>query len=569
MSTRNDTGEEIEQADGGLSTTRRTLMRSTAAGAAATATGGTLMVASSDPAAAASVDVDCESVATGVGAAIGAGVSGGVGLAVGGALGYAVGQAACPSEVNRSAEQAEADWENWVEIYNRARKGQIYDENQLAAARRGAGGMRQEGLIDAMHAAANEAEAGSDMATGRAAAKDAANAMLTRTFEGYWNHWELRIGELINDQQFIASDDFATQDTKILQMFSKPQGSYNGDPVRDMTGTSYDKTVSLPDGSQITVTGNSWAAGGGNPDDIYFPEITGEDWEVLDADDDYPAEQDCGTDPGVMEPDPSEYSAVDESEVDTSDFEGSLTYLDVSKFAQARHELDQVRQSTIDQVDILIDEHWDALVAGEIDPAEITGAAGVLDAMENADSFREVVVGFKTQGYWVADTASVVEFDDPNGEGTIEVDGQFGFYRQNEPDTFPVGQQVDPSNLAGDLYLAYNLTNDAGEVTGGTFTKVTNPFTIIANEDGSSEVAWTRNAIKETDVTVEEIRTVLEDIKQSREDAEEARQDINVNSGGFSLFGDGGPGGFLNALVSVVVLAFTGLFGYKIFSDDS
>lgn len=571
---------------GGLTTTRRTLMRSTAAGAGTLATGGTLLTIGPGSAEAAPDWMDCDFLTSSGGAIIGGVAAGPGGALMGGTIGYNVGQVACPKMPDLDAEQQEADWQNWVEIYTAAKANAQHDQNQLEQARRDANGMVKAAKEDAMFAMFNEAQSGSEKATGKQAAVNAADALFDETMQGIWNHWTSRVGRWEGDALFLNGDSFKTGLSNILEFYDMFDEAVNDGDIVDASYGSVqivpsselsEQDVSLPSGDTISVpVDNRHSSSESRANWTLSP--AKETYNLSTVDSGHPLSGDAnfqyntsygwGTNPRIKEPDPSLYDAVDGSEVDTSDFDGSFPYVDVIAFYETMKETKKVHETTITEIENLVDANWEGAVNGTYSLAELTSSGAQLNAMQDASSFREVALSFRTQGYWMASTPTVVEMEGENGE-VREYDGQLAWARENEPDPLNVGPQIDATTLAGTLYFAYNVEEN-GDVIGATYSVLQDTFTITAAEDGSSTIGWEQQRGPDASLSTDEILDVLRENNDAKADAEEARQDINVDTGGgFSLFGDGGLGGAAGSLIATVMIAIAALFGWNVISDDS
>ncbi|AGN02818.1 hypothetical protein L593_14395 [Salinarchaeum sp. Harcht-Bsk1] len=518
-----------------------------------------------------------------------------IGAAIVGAgmVGYALGRESAP-EPDRSAEQAEADWENWVTFYNRARQIGTHDKTQLEQARRDANGMANLARRDAILAIYNEAVGGSSKSQSRTAAEDAVNAAFTETLKGVLNHHTSRITELEGDMQLINSSDFTTQASKVIEAYestgdrwvtpthSVPESGTSGGSQNNIFPPSSDgfanSDITLPNGDTVSapvkksINSKVWLDG--DYKDAVATMLT--PWPehlavqaynnpsvLKDTSSQTLKYFDLLTNPRIREPNPDEYDSVNESEVDTSDFDGHQVYLHETKFVEVVEEIETIRQNVLEEVDLLVDTHYDAAKNGDISLPEMTASQGLLEAARNADSFREVALAFRTMGWAVADTATVIRFQDSQGN-VREVDSKLAWARQDQPDSLEVGLEYDAGQLPGTLYIAYNYTDQNGE-TAATYGALGGKFTIVATESGSSTVGFEHRGVVETSDSPTDVQDEFRDTNDAEQDAEEARQDINVTSGGFTLFGgNGGLGGGLGRIVGGAIVVIGALFGINL-----
>lgn len=489
-----------------------------------------------------------------------------VGAAVVGAglVGYSLGRQSSP-EPDRSAEEAEADWENWVDFYNRARQMRSHDRTQLEQARRDANGMANVARRDAIMAIYEEAVTGGTESSATTAANDAINRVFAQTKTGVWNHWTSRITEFEGDAEIITGDNFTTTPTTVLDAWNPARDEW----LDNLEDTNYGNSIWPPSGGYTTKDVQLDNGDTVSPPTKWVKSTSGGEISALTQFDPDPARSehekmfegsaDAELSSGtydtasyfagvrVKEPDPSTYDAVDESEVDTSDFDGDQEYLMVRDFWEVLREIENIHQSVLNETSTLVDAHFQAAQDGEIDLTQMTGSQSLLEHARTADSFREIAFVFRSMGWAVADTATVVEFED--GEGNLrETDAHLAWARSDQPDPLDVGRTYDAGNMAGTLYIAYNYETSAGEQT-ATYGALVGEFSIVAAEDGSSDVAFDHQGVVETSDSPSDVQEEFRATNDAEQDAEDARRDINVTTSGFGFGGLlGGAGAALGGV---------------------
>ncbi|AGN02676.1 hypothetical protein L593_13685 [Salinarchaeum sp. Harcht-Bsk1] len=465
-----------------------------------------------------------------------------------------------------SAEQQEADWEQWVDFYADARQANADDSTQIEQAKRDAYGMKTAGRQDGLYAAYEVAISDGTLSQAKTAAKDAARARYSETLQGVYNHWTSRLTQVQEMMQLVNSSDFATSVNEVAETYAAGGGYSGYDGPHDAWtafnsswGTQSGTTVSsdlmpvitsltnsdvtLPDGQTVTVPGGTEVKTSSYDNETsYFGAALSIDLGA-NAVHNYrnPPNGNADqawfhTDVRIREPDPTLYDSVDSSEVDTSDFDGHKPIMNTRDFHALVAEIERMMQDTLSTLDSMVEAKFDGMKSGDVSLQDLVGSQAMWEAARNAENFREAALAFRSAGYYTADTPTVVEFERQDGT-TVEVDAHLAVARTTDLDPLPVGSQVDASNIAGTVYMAYNEEDADGNVTGGAITSITGAFTIVAAEDGSSEVAFTRRGVIETSMSPTEIRKILEENGDAKADAEEARQDINVE--GSSLFGGG------------------------------
>lgn len=462
--------------------------------------------------------------------------------------GYFAGRAS--KSVDRSAEQAEADWDNWVDFYNIAREHSTEDSSVMESFRRDVNTASNMARREGLYTIYEQASSGVDETGTTEAVNEAVDEAYTQIEKGIWNHYAARVQKFDEEMDLVASDSFQTDPSEVVQLWDYASESYRAPTGSMWIGTNDDEEqfswdalnfdasleVTLPNGDIHSIPGgwNNLIRSGRRATSVLGLRMASEDLiaGVFDGDSQWDL---ALSQPTIREPDPSMFDSVNDGEVDFSDFDGRQTFVDYEGFFEMIRELRSEHEASKNEVSTWMDTYYEDAASGDIDLTEMVGNSGLIETAKNASNFREAALALRVFGFPRSETALRLEFE-IDGERQ-QTDAYLAWSLAGDQ-TLPVGSPVNPESLPGTFYVAYNVEDEDGNVT-GDIGEVIEPFTIVGTEDSveNGEVGFEANGTVTTSMDPEQVTGEFEATGDAKQDAEEARQDINIDN---SLFGGGG-----------------------------
>lgn len=497
--------------------TRRTLLRRTGAAAAGTAAvGAGAHRAGLSPVGGANA-IACGGLCIGAAAA-------GAGLAVGAGVGYLAGSNSGSGVSEEEVNNALAA-EDHLELYNRAREAhEVREENVLSSMETEANTLRGVARENAVFAIFEQAASGLSRSDCETAAIEEIDAVYTTPQE--------RLITRMNG--YVNSDIYVTgaQDLSVLMVANE------GANFTNRTTSTAEFDISLVDGSRVTGEGYSssseslkfWEDGQVGPDSGKKNEL----W--IDT-----------FDPASYDQNPDDY--------DMSTVDGRQQFLDWVDYRSVWTKLVDEHAAMIDEVQALLDTHYEAISSGEANMQEFLAPGSMIDTASEATTWREAALLLDSMGLPKATEPAILNFDvseyDAIDGDVAEFEGMLGWSLADQSDSgFPVGQQIDPANYPGNIYFATQWEDqETGEMDADVLELVA-PFTIAGTQNGSSELTFESRDVVQPDTSPEEAMNIFRENRESEQQARETTVEVIVpdDGGGFSLdflpsFGLPTPGG--------------------------
>ncbi|MDZ5810062.1 hypothetical protein U4E84_01665 [Halorubrum sp. AD140] len=417
------------------------------------------------------------------------------------------------------------DWEQHVDEFNRAQEDELTLEQTLASLERDIQLVENKAREEAIFKIYEQAVDSGSESDAEGAAEDAiadAYATVEKAILDSVTLRNSRFKTLLETYGGQSSEDIFEQDT-----------SQDGTTTLAMhtAGDISTEETELVDGETYEyVGGDEQTESGSNNTDITYTTDPVTWQEGLDH---------SGPDNFVdrfyvTKPDPADYDSVDDDDaLETDDSRAAL--METDRWHYLLVDLWDAYDAVIDEVPDMIDSYYQPAADGEIDLTDIQGPAYLTDTAENAENFQEAALALRAMGFALADEASIVSVE-VDGE-TSEFEGRLG-QSVDDPNPLPVGSEIDPDNVPGSIYGAFNQENDDGETT-GEIVEITEPFTIEEAEDGSDEITFENRelATSDSDLSAEEVQELFAENYEERENARDAVYE-SATSGG-------GGGGFL------------------------
>ena len=208
----------------------------------------------------------------------------------------------------------------------------------------------------------------------------------------------------------------------------------------------------------------------------------------------------------------------------------------------------------------MVDTYFQPAQDGEIDLHNLIGPAHLSDTASTAEDYQEAAMALRAMGYPMSDqvcTVSIADLDDLDEDGdpvTHERTGRLS-WTAHSGNMLTVGSELNPDNIVGSVFFAYNEPQEDGSTVGQT-RELNRPFTVESAEGASGVSFEDRTLVEaETQLTNEEIQQLFQEHYEANEDARENVHDTATGGGG----GWSGLSTTDKGIVAVVAAAILGL----------
>ena len=436
---------------------------------------------------------------------------------------------------------AALDWQSHVDEFTRAREDQLMLEQTLASLGRDVQLIENKAREEAIFRIYEQGVDSGTESDATAAAEAAINEAYATVERSILNSWSIRATRAENILKNLGSSITQKGTTT-----DQPDDDSGLGPIADAFS---DASVTDLAGNEITYNRARERYGVGSGPD-YYPAYCYDPWPAT-----YESTLDGAASDGgfydlleILEPDPADYASVDEP-LDVS--YSRATMMNASQWYDLLVDLHSAHSAMMSEVSSMVSTYFGPAQNGEINLADVRGPAHLTNTAKNAKDYQEATMALRAMGFSIADQASVVSFKQDGT--TYELDGRLARTVQ-DPNDLPVGAELDPSNITGSVYGAFNIKNDAGERVGEIF-EITNPFTIETAEGASSVSFQTRTLVgSDSTLTNEEIQQIFAENYEENQEATENVYDTATNGDG-SSGGGGAGGGFFGEDTNYGVLA--------------
>jgi hypothetical protein len=403
-------------------------------------------------------------------------------------------------------------WQAHVDEYTRAREDELTLDNTVASLQRDIQLVSNKAREEAIFRVYEQGVDGGTTTTATTAAEDAINAAYTAVEKGIYDSWNLRAKRTKAVYQLFLDDVGATTEAGTA---ADTVGSLVGGTIEkgnDTFNATETVTTTLYDGSQKTVDA-----------------IT-----TVYANQDPANRASSGSNLVVLKPDPADYSTTD---VPLSIDDPHAVLANGTLWEGLLNDLDSEHTAMMNEVSSIVDTYFQAAQDGQYDLTDLRGPAHLTDTAQNATDYQEATMALRAMGFSISDQTVDVSFES-DGE-TYNLPGRLARTVQ-DPNDLPVGSTIEPSQITGSIYGAFNITDENGDRTGEIF-EITNPFTIETAE-GASSVSFQNREIVESDSTLtnEEIQAIFSENYEENKKATENVYDTAIQPS------SGGGGGFLS-----------------------
>ena len=236
----------------------------------------------------------------------------------------------------------------------------------------------------------------------------------------------------------------------------------------------------------------------------------------------------------VTVPDHEDYEGVDE---DTHDFTSPVFAIETEPWSKTYADLMDEYDNMMAEVSSMVDTYFGPAQDGEIDLHNLIGPAHLSDTASTAEDYQEAAMALRAMGYPISDqvcTVSIADPDDLDEDGdpvTQERTGRLS-WTAHSGNTLAVGSELNPDNIVGSVFFAYNEEQPDGSTVGQT-RELGRPFTVESAEGASGVSFEDRTLVEaETQLTNEEIQQLFEEHYEANEEARENVHDTATGGGG-------------------------------------
>ncbi|SEQ03709.1 hypothetical protein [Natrinema salaciae] len=298
---------------------------------------------------------------------------------------------------------------------------------------------------------------------------------------------------------------------------------------------------------------------------------------------------------GVEEPDPANYDGVNADDYDLDHVDGRQPIANADEYADVLAEIQDGYNGVMNEIDALLDTHYDGIAAGDLSVAEMLSTDAMLDVVAEAESWQEAALYFRALGLSEAVEPGRVSFDvseveTPDGggnetdgnttdnnstdnatdlpdDGVATYDGKLAWSISDEVQgsELPVGSQIIPESYPGDFYMALEYEDSDGNMV-GEVVHLTTPFTIEGTNGGGNVLPFEARDVVTSDTDPSDAQEIFRENRKSEQQAREQTIEVVIDEsgGGGPLFPDGfgleGGGQWLGlSIIGVVVLAVVGI----------
>lgn len=421
------------------------------------------------------------------------------------------------------------DWQAHVNEFTRAREDELTLENTRASLRRDVqlvGNKAREEAIFAIYEQAVDSGTESDAT---AAAETAINEAYAVVEKSILDSWTLRFLRAEKVHNLLDSGGTWGRDMNEAQMWSSRVDSRTdtSHSALDINTSEYNsRTHNLLDGRSIEYFGHTYEASATPAYGVALDPMPSA-YESVETHVDNP-DTDLGDQMVLTKPNPNNYDSVSEPLDVSYDF---ATIADARGWYQILTDLYAEHSNSMDEVSQMVNSYYQPAADGELDLTDLQGPKYLTDTAETATDFQEAAMALRAMGFALAEQKSVVTFKS-DGD-TYTLDGRLA-RTVDSPNDLPVGSELNPKDITGSVYGAFNITNDNGDRIGRTF-EITEPFT-IEEAEGESAVSFARRNLAKSDgsLTAEEIEQIFKENTEAADDAREVVYDTatTTTSGG-------------------------------------
>ncbi|SER78394.1 hypothetical protein [Natrinema salaciae] len=300
---------------------------------------------------------------------------------------------------------------------------------------------------------------------------------------------------------------------------------------------------------------------------------------------------------GIEEPDPADYDGVNADDYDLDHVDGRQPIANADEYADVLAEIGDGYNGVMNEIDALLDTHYDGISAGDLSVAEMLSTDAMLDVVAEAESWQEAALYFRALGLSEAVEPGRVSFDvseveTPDGggnetdgnttdnnstdnatdlpdDGVVTVDGKLAWSISDEVqgNELPVGSQIFPDSYPGDFYMALEYEDSDGNMV-GEVVHLTTPFTIEGTNGGGNVLPFEARDVVTSDTDPSDAQEIFRENRESEKQAREQTIEVVIeesgNNGPGPLLPDGfgleGGGQWLGlSIIGVVVLAVVGI----------
>lgn len=423
-------------------------------------------------------------------------------------------------------------YDNHLSEYTRAVEDQLQTSEILASLERDAQLVPNKAREEAIFAVYEAGVEGLSEADATTAAEEAIQDSFATVQHSVLNSWQLRYARL---ESMIGTNLVPVESSDVIYTYDPVSGSStfvgggdNNNP--SFAGYRQNSTdVTLVNGDIVTVKGDYYLSGAGTSINIS------------------PLKSHSYSDPTyysqvrVAVPDANNYAGVDS---DTHDFTDDVVALDSEPWSDVYDRLMDEYNQMMDEVTSIVDTYYQAAVDGDIDLHNMMGPAHLTDTASTAEDYQEAAMALRGMGYSISQqiaTVSIADPDETDEDGNPVTHERFGrlAWNAHEGNGLGVGSELNPDNIVGTVFFAYNEDHDDGTTT-GEIRELSRPFT-IESADGASHVTFEDRTLVEADTTLtqEEIEALF---REHYEANEEARNNVHDTA----TTGGGGGGGLLD-----------------------
>lgn len=427
---------------------------------------------------------------------------------------------------------AEKAFEKHLQIYNEAREiNEVVDETLLASIERDAEGLmaraREQAIVDIYNVVVD----GGSETDAESAAEDAIN----RTYSIPKEDLATRINSLLPGIYQQAYDNQ-------IVYWRDPDDQDNYTPEWDEDEeylTPQEETKTFWDGTQWDIMAVSQGVGGTHGE--FHPFNTdGDDNFMLDSttSDYYLAY--------IEEPDPEDYD-LDADDYDLEHVDGDQRLLNEQSYLDVLVALEDAREDLLNEMDTLIDTHYDGIEAGDLSLQDLMSPEALSDTIEDADSYGELALYFRQLGLAEAEGPVKIEIEldsdelegsDYEGTETVEMEGIIGWTIPSEVDdtTLPIGESIDPSVYPGEFRMAAEYDDPESGEDEVDMISLVDPFEIVTVDESvdGSDLEFDEREVVEADTDPDEAQEIFIEHREAEETAHEVTLDA-ADDGGISV----------------------------------
>jgi hypothetical protein len=406
-----------------------------------------------------------------------------------------------PNVDDQSYQDLEAQ-ETHLEIYQDAKEMSAYDEQVLTNIENLVDFAPNALYADAKFAALEVHEQGGTLEEAKTAAKETINERVATSQTNLLKHWVLQVAKIDRMIATMANTD-GLNPAAIIDC-----------PSENLTGIDVDPN---PDDSPNLATDKRYEIREIHLDWVTSAGAERNDYMMVNGG-------------SVVRKD-----KANKLRVDPVDSGPQATLIDVDRYSQVYGDLNEVANTTISEINTLLDGVYDQLDSADYDTNDLingTDLAGF--ASEQPQSYAAAAADLAALNVPLADPRLVIELPQANDgdgqsyEGTLAISGGADLELQ-------VGKTYSPEDLPGQVVMVYNYRDPQSNELRGTKTVLQQPFRITeaTTDDGQSRstVTFSGRNQQTTETNVDALIKELEQLSETQGEIEQRQRELVVGSG--------------------------------------